>query len=264
MQVRQIAITLGVLACAWTAQADVTIVAQMSGKMMGNNASGETITYIKGNKMRTDQTQGRNKVSTIMDVDGGRVITINHNKKEAEVWDVAQLSTALQGAKVDVSAADVKITPGGETKQVAGYTATRHDISVSVDAGMPDAPIKMTLNISGPAYLSTEAPGQTDYANFYMNAAEKGFFFGDPRSARAQPGNAKGMMQMYRQMAAKGIPLESTQTVKMSGTGPMAGLLSRMGGGEMTTTVTRISDETLEAAMFEIPEGYKVKEQQVK
>ncbi len=64
-------------------------------------------------------------------------------------------------------------------------------------------------------------------------------------------------------MASKGIPLESTQTMKMSGSGPMAGMLARLGGGEMSSTVTRISDEALDDSLFEIPEGYKVKEQKV-
>lgn len=264
MQVRHFAIAVGVLAYAWTAQADVTIVAQMKGNMMGAKASGETITYIKGHKMRTDQTAGSDKTTTIMDVDGGRLIAINHRKKEAEVWNMAELGASLQKTGVDVSAADVAITPSSETKEIAGFTATRHDVSVSVDASMPDAPIKMTMNINGPAWLSKEAPGVDDYAAFYTAAFEKGFFFGDPRAARAQPGNARGMMRLYRQMAGEGIPLESTQTMKMSGSGPMAGLLSRMGSGEMSTTVTKISDEPIDDALFEIPAGYKVKEQKVK
>ena len=264
MLVRQTVLVLGVLACAWTAHADVTLVAQMKGKMMGMNPSGETITYIKGNKMRTDQTQGRDKTSPIMDVDGGRMITIHHGKKEAEVWNMADLAATLQKGGVDVTGAEVTITPTGETKTIAGHEATRHDISVSLDAGVPDAPIKMTMTISGPAFLAATAPGVQDYTSFYQNAAEKGFFFGDPRGARAQPGSARGMMQMYREMASKGIPLESTQTIKMSGSGPMAGLLSKMGGGEMSTTVTSVSDEPLDAGLFEIPAGYKVKEQKVK
>lgn len=264
MRVRQTVIAMVVLACAWTAQADVKLVAQMKGKMMGMNPSGETVTYIKGNKMRTDQTLGKDKVSTIMDVDAGKMISINHGKKEAEVWNMSELSASLQSSGVDVNAAEVKLTPTGKTKEIAGYSAEEHDISVSIDAGMPDAPIKLTMNISGPSYLSTSAPGAKDYGNFYVSAAEKGFFFGDPRAAKAQPGNARGMMQLYKNMAQKGIPLESNLTIKMSGSGPMAGLMARMGGGEMSTTVTSVSAETVDAAMFEIPDGYKVKEQKVK
>jgi hypothetical protein len=264
MFLRHAVIALGVLACAGAAHADVKMVSQMKGKMMGMNPSGETVTYIKGNKMRTDQTQGRNQTSTIMDVDSGRMITLNHSRKEAEVWNMTEMSAALQQTGVSVEAADVKVTPTGNTKQVAGYAATEHQMDVSVDAGIPDAPIKMTLNISGPAWLSTEAPGVQDYARFYQAAFEKGFFFGDPRAAQAQPGNARGMMKLYRDMAEKGIPLESTQTVKMSGSGPMAGILGRMGGGEMHTVVTSISTETLDDSLFEVPSGYRVREQKVK
>jgi hypothetical protein len=264
MYFRQSVLALGVLACAWSAQADVTMVSQMKGKMMGMSPEGETITYIKGTKMRTDQTMGRDKTSTIMDVETGRMVTINHGKKEAEVWNMADLSASLQKSGMEVGAADVKIAPTGKSKEVAGYAAQEYEISVSVDAGVPDAPIKMTMTISGPSYLSTTAPGAQDYAHFYQTAAEKGFFFGDPRAAKAQPGRARGMMQMYRDMATKGIPLESVQTIKMSGSGPMAAIMSKMGGGEMQTTVTRISDETLDASLFEIPAGYKVKEQKVK
>jgi hypothetical protein len=264
MQVRHLVIACSVLAFAGTAHADVKLVSQMKGKMMGMNPSGETVTYIKGNKMRTDQTMGRDKTSTIMDVDAGRMISLNHGKKEAEVWSMADVQASLQGAGFNMTAADVKITPTGETKQVAGYQATGHLIDVTVDAGVPDSPVKMTMNISGPAYLSKDAPGVQDYATFYENAFAKGFFFGDPRAAQAQPGNARGMMQLYKDMASKGIPLESTQTVKMQGTGPMAGLLARMGGGEITTVVTSISADPVDASLFEIPDGYKVKEQKVK
>jgi len=133
---------------------------------------------------------------------------------------------------------------------------------VSVKSEMAQG-MAMTVTISGPAYLSTDAPGVKDYANFYVAAADKGFFFGDPRAAKAQPGNAKGMMALYRTMAEKGIPLESHQVIKLSGDGPMAGLFAKMGGGEINSTVTSISAEPLGDDIFAAPAGYKVKRQKV-
>jgi hypothetical protein len=257
-------VTLGLLACAATASADVKMVAQMSGKMMGMNPSGETVTYIKGSKMRTDQTMGGNMLSTIMDVETGELISINHKKKEAEVWNVADMRTALQGAGVEASGVDVKITPNGQSKDIAGYKAVGHDMSVSVKSSMGGpGGMEMTVNISGPAYLSTDAPGAKDYAAFYTAAAEKGFFFGDPRAAKAQPGNAKGMMALYKTMAEKGVPLESKQIIKLSGDGPMAGLFARMGGGEMNSTVTSVSADPLADDLFTVPTGYKLKRQKL-
>jgi hypothetical protein len=197
-----------------------------------------------------------------MDVDAGELISLNHKNKEAEIWNVADLQKTMQGAGVAASGVDVKITPTGESKDVAGYKAAGHDLSVSVKSEMAQG-MAMTVTISGPAYLSTDAPGAKDYAAFYMAAADKGFFFGDPRAAKAQPGNAKGMMALYRSMAEKGIPLESRQVIKLSGDGPMAGIFAKMGGGEINTTVTSISADPLAADLFTVPAGYKVKRQKV-
>ena len=265
MRVRTAAVAIALMACATTASADVKVVAQMSGKMMGMNPSGETVTYIKGNKMRTDQTMGGNQLSTIMDVDSGEMITINHKKKEAEIWSVADMGGLLQNAGVSANGVDVKITPTGQSKEIAGYTAVGHDMNVSVTSEMGGAGsgMKMTVTISGPAFLSTAAPGAQDYAAFYVAAAEKGFFFGDPRAAKAQPGNAKGMMALYRSMAEKGVPLESKQIIKLSGDGPMAGLFAKMGGGEINSTVTSVSADPLAADLFTVPAGYKVKRQKL-
>ena len=265
MRLRIAVVALGLLACATTAAADVKLVSQMSGKMRGMTPSGETVTYIKGNKMRTDQTMGGNQLSTIMDVDSGEMITIDHKKKEAEIWSVADMGGLLQNTGVAANGVDVKIAANGETKEVAGYKAVGHDMTVSVksEVGGAGSGMQLTVTISGPAFLSTDAPGAKDYAAFYTAAAEKGFFFGDPRAAKAQPGNAKGMMALYRTMAEKGIPLESKQVVKLSGEGPMAGLLAKVGGGEITTQVTSVSADPIAADLFTVPAGYKVKRQKL-
>lgn len=264
MRVRIAVVALGLLACAATASADVKMVAQMSGRMMGMKPSGETVTYIKGNKMRTDQTMGGNEVSTIMDVDAGEMISINHKKKEAEIWNIAEVGKTLQTAGVAADGVDVKITPNGQSKTIAGYSATGYDLAVSVKSTMGgQGGMAVTVNITGPAFLSTDAPGAKDYAAFYMAAAEKGFFFGDPRAAKAQPGNARGLMALYKTMAEKGIALESTQNIKLSGDGPMAGMFARMGNSEITSVVTSISGDALADDIFAVPAGYKVKRQKV-
>ena len=262
MRLRTVVVALGLVACATTASADVKMVAQMTGKMMGRSPSGETVTYIKGSKMRTDQTMGGSQLSTIMDVAAGELISINHKNKEAEIWNVADLQKTMQSAGVAASGVDVNITPNGETKEVAGYKAVGHDLSVSVKSQMAEG-MAMTVTISGPAFLSTDAPGAKDYASFYMAAADKGFFFGDPRAAKAQPGNAKGMMALYRSMAEKGVPLDSKQIIKLSGDGPMAGLFAKMGGGEINSTVTSISADPLADDIFTVPAGYKIKRQKI-
>ena len=126
MRLRTTLVALALVACAATASADVKMVAQMTGKMMGRSPSGETVTYIKGAKMRTDQTMGGNQLSTIMDVEAGELISINHKNKEVEIWNIADLAKTMQGTGITAGGVDVKITPNGTTRKLP---ATRPSVT---------------------------------------------------------------------------------------------------------------------------------------
>ena len=70
------------------------------------------------------------------------------------------------------------------------------------------------------------------------------------------------MAEMYKQLAATGgIPYEQEMNFKMTGDGPMAGMLAKMGNISMTNTVTSVETTTLAADLFAVPAGYKIKEQ---
>lgn len=119
----------------------------------------------------------------------------------------------------------------------------------------------MTVNLTGPVWIVKGAPGSADWSNFYKLAAEKGLIFGDPRAAKGNAGQAKAMSEMYRQMAALGgIAYETETTVKLEGSGPLAGMMAKMGGMSMTTTVTEVSTGALADDLFAVPAGYKLKE----
>ena len=72
------------------------------------------------------------------------------------------------------------------------------------------------------------------------------------------------MAEMYRQLAATGgIPYEQETNVKMSGEGPMAGVLREDGQHliDDQTVTGRSKPRTLAADLFAPPAGYKIKEQ---
>jgi hypothetical protein len=106
--------------------------------------------------------------------------------------------------------------------------------------------------------LAKNGPGQADVTAFYKAAADKGLFFGDPRAAKAQPGQAKGMTALYREMAALGVPLAHEMTIKFDGSGPMASMMGKMGGSTMSNEVLSVSTDPIPDSTFEIPAGYKV------
>lgn len=255
-----LALALAVAAPAW---ADVTIVQTTSGKGGPMGLSGESVTYLKGHRMRTDMTVRGKKLSTIIDLEKRQFISLETDKREAEITDMAAIAQSLQAYKTS----DIKatMTPTGNKKSILGYDAQEYDLRVVLPFQIPEegrsgGDMQLAMSMGGPVWLAKDAPGHDEYMAFYMTMAERGLFFGDPRAAKAAPGQTRGMVEMYKRMSEAGMPLVSELQFKMEGGGPMGGLMSRMGGGSITSTVTKIATDAVDDALFEIPAGYKVKQ----
>jgi hypothetical protein len=251
-----------VLAClvAAPAAADVTVSANTTGKApMAGDMAGTQVTRIKGSKMRMDMTQGDRQTAIIFDTDGQRMITLDLKKKEASVMPTAKLQEVLN----KTSSGEIKatITPTAETKTVAGMTCKVYDISVSVPFSMGGPEAQMALVMSGPACLSKDAPGYADYQRLYTAIAEKGLILGDPRAAQG-PGAAmaRGMTNFQKTMAAAGIALDQNMHAELKGDGPMAGMMGRMFKIDSAHVVTKIETGDIDASVFDVPAGFKVKE----
>jgi hypothetical protein len=253
-----IATVLG-LGLALPADADVALKQTTGGKGMGISGTAKGTTYIKGSKMRTDVVMGDKTQTTIFDVDAQKMYVFDSKKKEADVWDMATFGAELSKT-VDMSGAKASVKPNGQTKQIAAHSAAGYDMEVSMVSAMGGSKdMMMTATLSGPIWIVKDAPGSADYARFYKAAVEKGWIFSDPRGAKAQPGQAKAMAEMYKQMAEiGGIPYETNVQIKMGGSGPLAGLLSKIGNVTMTTTVDAVEVAPLADDLFAPPAGYKL------
>ena len=240
--------------------ADVTVKSKVAGKGMGG-ASLETTstTYIKGNKMRTETVTGDTTRSMIFDVDAQKLYSFDSKKKEADVWDMADFGKQIS-ANVETGGMKASVKANGQTKELLGKSAAGYDMDIEVPATMGGKDgMKMTVHMTGPMWIVKGAPGTQEYITFYKAAIDKGFIFSDPRAAQGQPGQAKAMSEMYRQLAATGgIPYETEMSIKMSGEGPMAGMMAKMGNITSTSTVQSIETTALAADMFAPPAGYKL------
>lgn len=241
------------LASASPAVADITTKQKMGGKGMGGALAGESTQYIKGLKIRTDQSVGGKATSTIIDAGAKQMMVIDHGKREAEVYDMSTLANSL--AKIPVSEIKSSITPTGQTRQIAGASCTVYDVKVTVPMQMGNDGVVIAM--AGPYCLVKNGPGQADYTAFYKAVAENGFL-GDPRQAKAQPAQAKAMTEMYRKMAELGVPFATEMNITFEGAGPMAAIMSKMGGNTITTEVTSVSTDAIADSVFEVPAGYKV------
>lgn len=241
------------------AAAQVTLTQTTRGSGMGQNMSGDSVQYIKGAKMRTDQTMGGKKTSVIIDADAQQMILLDHGKREAIITDMRKTSQDL--AKIEASDVKATITPTSVKRQIAGATCTVHDMDVRVPAKAGPGGDDLIVTMKGPVCLTKGGPGVADYQAFYKAAAEKGLFFTDPRAAKAQPGQARGMTEMYRRMAAAGVPYATEFAFKFEGSGMMASMMNKMGAMTMKSEVTKVSGAPIDDAMFAVPAGYKTKKQ---
>ena len=236
--------------------ADVTLKQKSSGKgPIGGANEGETTTYIKGLKFRSDQTAGGKQITMLMDARGSVMTTLNHEKKEADVYDMTKLAESIS-EQISISDVKTSVTPTAQTRQIAGTTCTIHDIATTVPIKIANMP--MTMSMSGPYCLAKNGTGHADFMKFYKAAAEKGFIFSDPRAAKAAGGQARGMTEMYRKMAELGVPMAMDVTMKMQGEGPMAAIMAKMGNNTLSNEAISLSTDAIADAMFEIPAGYKV------
>jgi hypothetical protein len=253
-----LAVLVGIGSAA-TAHADVTVKQTTAGKGLGMGGTFQTTMYIKGMKMRSDAVNGDTTRTTIFDVENQKMYIFDSKKKEADVWDMAAFGAEV-GKSVDTSEMHASFKPNGQTKQVGGKAANGYDMEISVPTTMGGSGgMKMIVTLKGPAWVVKGAPGTEDYMRFYKGAVEKGWIFTDPRAAKGQPGQAKAMAEMYKQLAASGgVPYEQEMEIKLSGDGPMAAMMAKMGGMSMTTTVESVDTAAVAADLFAPPPGYKL------
>src|SRR5262245_52893986 len=97
------------LACATPALADVTLKQKSGGQGMAAAAAGETTQYVKGLRIRTDQTIGGNQTSTIIDASKKQMFIVNHGKKEVDVIDMSKMAEGL--SKIPINDIKATVTP---------------------------------------------------------------------------------------------------------------------------------------------------------
>lgn len=239
-----------------TAHADLKITSEVEATGMAAAGNGRTVTYIKGMKMRSD-SDSKGARPMILDIEKKQMVVLNPKKKRAEVYDMSPIATQ----QVAIETGDATLEATGKTRTVAGYSCDEHNITMSFSAGagaMPGVEVEITLE--GPVCLSKNAPGADEFFTFYKAMAESGLFFAPPEAAQAQPGQQRGMTQLYRAMAEKGVGLASELEIGFSGSGMIGKMMKRF-GSTTTTEVLEVSDAALSDDLFEIPAGYKVKHQ---
>jgi hypothetical protein len=264
MSSNKILLSVALAVATASAHADVTINTTTVGKASIIDVSGNGVNQIKGTRQRNDQMVGGKSQALIIDIDGRRFVDLDVKGKKATVTPLASIADELE--KTGIGTMDATLTKTAQTKQVAGYPCTVHDVKLSLPfspTGQTGQGMDLTMLMTGTVCLSTSVPGLADYQQFYRSAADSGFIFGDPRTVKSPTGaaQAKAYAALTRKMADAGMVLESQISIDATGNSPMAGMFSKLAKSNISTTVTSITAGDLPADAFEIPADYKVKTQ---
>jgi hypothetical protein len=240
----RIAISIGCLA---TISGIATADTKVKSRQTSGGQTYENTSYIKGKRQRSETNNGQ--MIVVQQCDLRRNIQIMPQAKAylIQPYDQPAASTATNtnaatsqpGAirKGGVVTSTVTTRDTGERKQMFGYTA-RHIITSMVMDSSPDAcsPVKNKMEIDGwyiDAAFALDCDSQRAYTNY-------------------RPQAAGGCQDRYETkqigLAKKGYPVWE----KMTMSGP--------NGAESFSTINEVvefSQATLDASLFDIPEGYR-------
>jgi hypothetical protein len=113
---------------------------KFAAKVGGGSGTIDQQTYIKGRKMRSDMM----KTSSIIDLDAGKIISVNHDKKEYSELTFAEMREALSKATAQAqpqkksnepqpeTKIDVKVDETSEKQTINGVDARRYFVTTTI------------------------------------------------------------------------------------------------------------------------------------
>lgn len=274
-----------VLFLAEAGLADVTYEEETTmGGMMSEMLGGDqkSTTRISGDFMRTDNDSD----STIIDVDGEKIYTLDNEKKTYSVATFQEmrerLASALdsirprraqagqQGTEV-TAGADAKVTETGRTATIGGYECKQYLIELSMTMTNEKAQSGSLSTISE-MWQAGDVPGMDEIRAFYTKLAEKlgPSAIGGQRLAGGSTSHfADGIERMADHMKkVDGFTMRSVmylgdaQAAKQEAMGEV---LKKGGEGrgvmmKITTETRKIETKDVDPRAFAVPDDYRLAE----
>ena len=205
-----------------------------------------TTHYVKGNKMRTDGSDGSIQ---IIDLDGRRVISIDNEKKTYSVATFDQIKAAMEKAQADAAAKakqtpekpaaqgqdaqqlqvtpKITVLPGTATKTILGQETKETKIKMDMEmqaqnangqpapAAQPGQPNSITFTMTMDTYVAPTVSGYQEIGEFYKKMAKE-INWVPPSNIHVDPRMSQGMSELAKNSdALRGLPLLSYTTMSI-------------------------------------------------
>jgi hypothetical protein len=209
-----------------------------------------TTHYIKGNKMRTDGSDGSIQ---IIDLDGRRVISIDNQKRTYSVATFDEIKAAMEKARADADAKmkenagkkgdaqnaqqlqvtpKVTVLPGSGSRTILGQDTKETKVKMDMEmqaqgangqpapAAQPGQPNSVTFTMTMDTFVAPSVSGYQEIGEFYKKMAKE-INWMPPSNIHVDPRMTQGMSELQKNSdALKGLPMLSFITMGMP---PQAG-----------------------------------------
>jgi hypothetical protein len=198
-----------------------------------------TTHYIKGNRLRTDNSDGKTE---IVDLDGRRVIEIDSQKRTYSEASFEEIKAAVQRAQEQAQqkvqkdpkqknvnanlTAKVNVTLGAGSRQILGQTANEVKAQIDIEmqaqsdtqaSGKPSGPVSGTVSTSIDSWVAPSITGYQEFAKFYRRMAQE-INWVPPANIHVDARVSQSMEELQKNQAAfKGLPLLEYVSMSMAG-----------------------------------------------
>lgn len=204
-----------------------------------------TSTYLKGDRLRTDQLEGEALVSSqIIQLDREQVLSLDHKKKTYTVMTFAEMKAQMEKAlasmksapqnqnpKPDPQKPDVKVEPKiivkdtGETRLINGFNTRRVLLTVEIEGEDQKTKDKGAMGADTELWLTKDIAGFDEQNKFYMKYAQKMASpeliknMGMSPAMRQDPRMAESMQAMQQKAKSlEGVAILTVMSFNLSGT----------------------------------------------
>ena len=223
----------------------------------GKVTSVQVVYAVHGQKMRVHRIRpedaGRKGLVHVYDAAAGRVVILDRDKQEAEIYDAAKAAAEVEkNLPSDRITTDLK--PTGKTRDHLGVKCEEY--AFVIKAPLTDS---ATLIRSGTACVAKDAPGVQEYVAFFK-AATTVLTAGSIKAPKQVIAADRTDTEFYRRIAlVGGMPYTFDMKLEVEGSGLMVRLLRGSLTWSRSVNTTAVDTAPLQEADFVIPAGWKTK-----
>ena len=235
-------------------QADLSMTGRSKVVAMGMQGVGQEGVWLKGPQIRRDLIDRGKAYSHLYDVKKHEITVIDHSQRTAQIYAMASLNQSVD-ARVSSKELKLDLKPTGRSHAMQKWNCEEYTLAAAMPAEVGGEKVSFTM--TGNVWLARDTAEQKEAAAFVNAAQTPDFFMGIPALAKSSPEQARGMSEIVRRMAPKGLLCAVDVKTKYEGSGRMAALSNKL-DSRISLTYEQYGSAPLKADVFDIPKGYRV------